>query len=40
MNKLRHFINVNELTVKEIHEIFKLMKMLKKQDITEWFLNY
>lgn len=30
MNKLKHFVDCNELQVKEIYEIFKLMKMLKK----------
>ncbi len=30
MNKLKHFVDINELTNKEIFEILKLMKMLKK----------
>lgn len=30
MNKLRHFIDCNDLSVKELYEIFDLMKMLKK----------
>lgn len=30
MNKLRHFIDCNELSVKELYEIFRLMEMLKK----------
>ncbi len=30
MNKLRHFIDTNDLTKEEIYEILELMKMLKK----------